>query len=508
MCLTSIVLRARIMDMKRLLFALLLMLGCLVHALEPGEVVVVYNADSALSRETAETYCRLRSIPETNLIPLYGLGRGDISRADYDAKVKLPLMALGKSRGIVWPAGVQGQGRRVRAMVLMPDLPLRIKEEPVNGKLPGNGIPVNGAALDSELMLLGAEYPLAKHGSNPYYGKEALPAAGERQVVMSVCRIDGPNKECIARMIHDPISVERAGLWGWIVVDSGGPYKAGDDMMTGVVDFCKGGAIPVFHESSKATLANDFPLMPETSLYFGWYANPANGPFGKEAKGGFRFVKGALAFHLHSYSATSLYDGNSWVSALLNRGACVTAGNVSEPFLGACINYSVLFSRLIVGYSLGEAALMASPTVSWQCIVLGDPLYRPYTHKAKHVPQKNDFVMWLVLNRQHHYSIESLEPEVQKALSLPHGAHFAEMFAWRFIHDNELEKAEKYLRLAQERYTATRDKLRVSLILAAVLNARGEAETAKNLMQQVQQKYGKSPYAAAIQRSAESIMRK
>lgn len=151
---------------------------------------------------------------------------------------------------------------------------------------------------------------------------------------------------------------------------------------------------------------------------------------------------------------------------------------------------------------------MASPTVSWQCIVLGDPLYRPYTHKAKDVPQKNDFVMWLVLNRQHHYSIERLEPEVQEALSRPHGAHFAEMFAWRLIHDNELEKGEKYLRLAQERYTATRDKLRVSLILAAVLNARGETEAAKNLMQQVQQKYGKSPYAAAIQKSAAAIMRK
>ena len=76
-------------------------------------------------------------------MPLYGVARGDISRADYDAKVKFPLMALGKSRGIVWPAGAQGRGRSVRAMVLMPDIPLRIKEEPVNGKLPGNGIPVN-----------------------------------------------------------------------------------------------------------------------------------------------------------------------------------------------------------------------------------------------------------------------------------------------------------------------------------------------------------------------------
>ena len=500
--------RATMWHMIRLLFALLLLLGCYAHALEPSEVVVVYNADSVLSRRTAETYCRLRSIPESNCMPLYGVARGDISRADYDAKVKFPLMALGKSRGIVWPAGAQGRGRSVRAMVLMPDIPLRIKEEPVNGKLPGNGIPVNGAALDSELMLLGAEYPLAKHGANPYYGKKSLPPAGERQVVMSVCRIDGPNKECITRMMHDPIAVERSGLWGWTVVDSGGPYKAGDDMMIAVVEACKQRWIPVFHESSKSTLANDFPLMPQTVMYFGWYTNPANGPFCPASKSAFRFAKGALAFHLHSYSATSIYDGKSWVSALLNRGACVTAGNVSEPYLGACINYGVLFDRLMGGLTLAEAALMASPTVSWQCIVLGDPLYRPFSAKLSQAPKDDTYAQWAKLVKLKNYAVHDIESAVKASLSRPHGAHFAEIYAWCCINSDNLQQAEQYLRSAEAHYTPTRDKLRVSLILAAVLNARGESEKAKNIMEEVQKKYGKSPYAAAIQKSAAAIMRK
>lgn len=484
------------------------MIGCYAHALEPREVVVVYNADSVLSRQTAETYCRLRSIPEVNCMPLYGVSRGDISRADYDAKVKIPLMVLGRSRGIVWPAGAQGVGTLVRAMVLMPDLPLRIKEEPVNGKLPGNGIPLNAAALDSELMLLGAEYPLAKHGANPYYKKQSLPSAGERQVVMSVCRIDGPNKDCITRMMHDPIEVERSGLWGWTVVDSGGPYKAGDDMMNAVVERCKNEQLPLFLESSKSTLANDFPLMPQTVMYFGWYANPANGPFYKDSPGGFRFAKGALAFHLHSYSATSIYDGNSWVSALLNRGACVTAGNVAEPYLGACIHYGVLFDRLKGGNTLAEAALMASPTVSWQCIVLGDPLYRPFGNKARQAPKNDPFVQWSSLVKAKKHVESDIESAVKSSLSRPHGAYFAEIYAWCCINCENMQQAEQYLRFAEERYTSTRDKLRVSLILAAVLNARDDKKPAQVLMQKIVDKYGKSPYAAAVQKSAAAIIRK
>ena len=57
---------------------------CSVFGLEPDEVVVVYNADSDKSCDAMRRYCTGRGIPKKHRLPLRGLKRGDISRAQYD----------------------------------------------------------------------------------------------------------------------------------------------------------------------------------------------------------------------------------------------------------------------------------------------------------------------------------------------------------------------------------------------------------------------------------------
>ena len=53
-------------------------------------------------------------------------------------------------------------------------------------------------------------------------------------------------------------------------------------------------------------------------------------------------------------------------------------GNVYEPFLALTHHLDVLHHRLLQGYTIGEASLMALPALSWQAVLLGDPLYRPF----------------------------------------------------------------------------------------------------------------------------------
>ena len=65
-------------------------------------------------------------------------------------------------------------------------------------------------------------------------------------------------------------------------------------------------------------------------------------------------------------------------SALLEKGAAVTVGNVYEPFLGACHRFDIFVDRLLDGYTVAEASWMSMPVLSWQGLVFGDPLYRPY----------------------------------------------------------------------------------------------------------------------------------
>ena len=93
----------------------------------------------------------------------------------------------------------------------------------------------------------------------------------------------------------------------------------------------------------------------------------------------FRFRRGAIAYHLQSFSGASIRDPKThWVGPLLVKGACATAGAVYEPFLNGTPRLDILVQRLVQGRSWGEAAWMAQPQVSWQMCFIGDPLYRPF----------------------------------------------------------------------------------------------------------------------------------
>src|SRR5690606_10217310 len=101
-----------------------------------------------------------------------------------------------------------------------------------------------------------------------------------------------------------------------------------------------------------------------------------NGPFRRKD---FKFPPGAVALHIHSFSATTLQsDKKAWVGPLVSRGVTATVGNVYEPYLQFTHNPILFFRGLASGLTLAEAAYISLPAVSWQTITVGDPLYRPF----------------------------------------------------------------------------------------------------------------------------------
>ena len=115
--------------------------------------------------------------------------------------------------------------------------------------------------------------------------------------------------------------------------------------------------------------------MTEAALYFGWYSEQVAGPF---TRGGFKFQPGAVACHIHSYSATSVRDPFKWwVGPLLDKGAAAVLGNVYEPYLSLTTHLDVFAEHLLDGDTLVESAYAAQPGLSWMNPVVGDPLYRP-----------------------------------------------------------------------------------------------------------------------------------
>ena len=491
------------MMIRRLIVALL---GCVsAWGITPAEVVVVFNAASRRSEQCARAYCAKRSIPTKQCVGLAGLPKGqDITRQEFDTKVRYPLLLHAGKNSWRLPVAQQKGLKPVRVMVLMPDIPLRVREEAEPGKKPGIQFQ-NCASVDSELMLLGADYSSAGPLNNPFFNQDAA-IAEAKPPVLAVTRIDAPDDTTIRRMIQFPAEVEKRGLWGWTVVDQGGPYPAGDKWFENIVKLAGEHGQAVFHEESKATLAPAFPLMQDTAVYFGWYANPANGPFNPKTAADFRFAPGAVAYHLHSYSGTSVKNPGSWVGALLQRGAAVTAGNVYEPTLGGCMRVDVFYDRLLKGYTVAEAALMATPWVSWQGVVLGDPLYRPYEVLSRNGgPGDNVHLQWRRL-LQEGMSRSSLKGAVLHQQGSPQGGALLEMYAWHLAALGDIEAAAGYFGQVARMAQNERNQVRAALLQATLAFANKDERYGRELMQRLLEQTTRSPFRPAVQKTAETFM--
>lgn len=353
----------------------------LAYELTPSHVAVVYNAKSNLSRRMAVEYARVRGVPERNLIPLHCPASHEISRKEYEELILRPLLQAAREQQWWVPSGIPSSpmmNRKIFALALMADLPMKIRHEQP-APLPGKSVnqtQTDRAAVDSELALLAVDsYEKKSWLANPYFNKRE-DFVGSGLPTFLVCRLDGLTESTCMRLVAEPAAVEKNGLWGWAAVDRGGPYAEGDKWLDAVFGRLREAGIPVYLDDWPQTLPEKFPLSRDTVLYCGWYAANANGPF---ADPSFRFRPGAVAMHLHSYSASEFKTpGRGWSAALLEKGADVTVGNVYEPFLGATHRFDLFVDRLLDGYTVAEAAWMSMSVLSWQGVVFGDPLYRPY----------------------------------------------------------------------------------------------------------------------------------
>ncbi|MCU0781112.1 MAG: TIGR03790 family protein, partial [Akkermansiaceae bacterium] len=363
--------------------------------LEPSDVAVLYNSAVPESELLARLYCELRHVPASQLIGLEMPATADISREQFEESIRKPLAEAYAERGY-WRLGRDRDGRVVPAfcdkpvLLIMRGVPLRIKTTAKpEGFKPDPKNPFAGrdeAAVDSELAVAGlSALPGDVHPvgplKNPYFQKDEPFKKAAVPALLLTCRIDAAKDETCERMIRDAVATEANGLWGLAYVDfankgrEGEGYQMGEDWLEGVLKANIRTGIPTVIDRFADTLPKNYP-MTRASLYYGWYDWHVSGPFLNPA---FRFRPGAVAMHLHSFSAQQLADpAKNWSAALLERGAAATVGNVFEPYLGPTHHFNILHERLLAGWTWVEAAWAAMPVTSWQGIVLGDPLYRPF----------------------------------------------------------------------------------------------------------------------------------
>jgi len=349
--------------------------------------IVVFNQDVPESVELAKFYAQKRGIVRDHLIGLSISRTEEISRDEYDTMIRNRLRELFKERGW-WKFEKSGDTGRVvsstiRFVAMMKGVPLKIRAavdypgDKVGGPPIGNR---NDASVDSEVAALAAfSDQISGPLQNPYFQSYRAIAEVENSTVLLVCRLDAPQVATVRRMITDAIETEKTGLWGRAYID--GSHNTtpgmgvGDRWLAQTRDQLHKAGVPLIYDDTPEIFPNSYP-MTDCAQYYGWYADKISGPF---TQPDFQFVPGAIAVHIHSFSASTLHDENSgWAGPLVSRGAAATIGNVYEPYLQLTAHLDVLNDRLLHGFTFAESAYMASTVLSRMSVMVGDPLYRPY----------------------------------------------------------------------------------------------------------------------------------
>ena len=400
--------------MKPFVFIITLALGIcaapLLAASQGDEVVVVYNSRMPLSRQVADYYVQRRQVPKNQIFGFDLPSSEEISRTEFRDSLQKPLAkALATKK--LWhlePRPVpltNGQPARlapivvaskIRYAVLCYGVPLKILEDagihdPEADRLRPE-LRRNEACVDSELALLPLleqNLPITGPLRNPIYGLTNAASCNPTNGVLLVSRLDGPGPEIARALVDKALQAEAEGLWGRAYFDlqntSNPGYKEGDDWIRNAADICRHLGFETVVDQNPGTFPVGFP-MSQIGIYIGWYSAHADGPFAQRKV---EFMPGAFAYHLHSFSATTVRMPNyGWVAPLLAKGATITMGCVYEPFLSGTPEVAVFTARFIYeSFSFGEAAYVCQPLLSWQTTVVGDPLYRPFSGSMEKLEQ-------------------------------------------------------------------------------------------------------------------------
>ncbi len=499
-------------------FVALIWLGLtasLCAAPTPESVAILYNSTQPESKQLAEIYREARGIPLENVIALDMPQKADVSREEFDQTILKPLRDQFEFRSW-WKRGKDSEGlllpivNKIRVLVLMRGVPLRIQQTPnppapstTPNTPPPPQDPIQGhdeASVDSELAMFGVEgLPMKGVLQNKFYQSEKSIKDVNLPFLVLTARIDAASLATCERMIRDAIEAEKTGLWGRAYVDIANKFPLGDKWLEDVVKENDNAGIPTVVDRFNDTLPKNYP-MTDASIYYGWYDSDVSGPF---LNSSFHFRKGAVAMHLHSFSAMQLVNPNkNWSAALLERGAAATVGNVYEPYLHLTHDFSIIQKRLLAGDTWVEACWAAMPVVSWQGVVLGDPLYRPFRHLDGSGEKKDSDIEYRALRASIlQWATQPAERQAQlkKASERMKSGVITEALGFDNIKNGKAAEAAQAFRRAKDYYVKTEDKLRQDFNLITLDRVSNRKDLAIRGLRDAQIRYGPLPESAALQ---------
>jgi len=359
------------------------------------QTVLVYNEREPEGRSLADYYAQRRGVSPHRICPIQTRPAETVTRREFNEEIREPILRFLTRQGLLTQEPrvvgekplVQTIASRVSCLILFYGVPLRIENDPSlqNSAAASNAPPPflrDEASVDSELATLPTQgLPLAGPLRNPFFGTRiGIPFTPPMNCrMLLVGRLDGPDAPTVRRMIDNALTAERYGLHGRAYFDARGiqdkGYHEGDIWIEKSAELFRKAGYECELDEREALFDDDFP-MTDVAIYAGWYSGHLKGPF---TRPDFRFRTGAVAYHIHSSSASSVRTQQAgWVGPMLSKGAAASMGSVFEPYLALTPHVDVFFERLLAGNTFVEAGWGADPSLSWQNVYVGDPLYRPF----------------------------------------------------------------------------------------------------------------------------------
>lgn len=367
----------------------------------PDEVVVVCNSDSPVSQAIARHYLEKR--PGASLLSIQcqdsaiATANETIPLADYTASIETPVRAFLTSHP------------RIQFIVLTKGVPIRISGSPMgscdeHSRAPRNirghpSVDSALAALDYSNISQAVKIDITGSGavgcalSNRYWGADE-PFSHAKFGGYLVTRLDAYTQAQAEALIDQAVAAAASPATGKFLLDVQPSFGLG---LVGSQPQPISGLV-ITHESAWSEFnadlqqagqflsAHGFPVELDLAPafvghrshlagYFSWGSNDAK--FSNDAYQTLFFDPGSFSDTAVSTSARTFlptHGGQSLLADLLAHGLTCGKGYVDEPELQAIASPTLALQRWTAGYTMAESFYAASHFVSWEDMVIGDPL--------------------------------------------------------------------------------------------------------------------------------------
>jgi uncharacterized protein (TIGR03790 family) len=338
----------------------------------PGNVLVVVNNDSSLSKSIGAYYAAKRGIPSRNICRIRVTDAEYIERSVYDRDILRPVADCLKKQKLV---------EDILYIVTTMGVPLR-----VDGSA---GLQGDVAAVDSELALLyadiksGRPHPVAGQIQNPFFGKSTATFQHPEFPMYLVTRLAAYDLAGVRALIDRALAAQNRGRF---VVDMSDDNDAeGNNWLRNAAIRLPADRV-VFDASTKVVIGQT-----DVIGYAAWGSNDRE----RHTRfTGFKWLPGAIATEFVSTNARTFsrppkdwtisdwsspakwFTGSpqSMTADYLEEGASAATGHVAEPYLHLTPRPDLLLPAYFQGRSLAESFYLSIPALSWQNVIIGDPL--------------------------------------------------------------------------------------------------------------------------------------